>query len=121
MIALALVLGLMGPAPGAVALDAGSPAPFAGVLVSEERVKQLLIAETERDALRAQLDAEKKVADALNDFYKGKLKEIQANQTPAFLDDPDINRTAGFVAGIIVGVGALAGGAWLAGAVGSTR
>lgn len=95
--------------PTTAPLEAGQSAPFDGVLVSPERIEELIHAEAERDALKKQLATEKEISAAWQ-----KLVE-SAPADDSWTDDPDLNRGLGFVAGVLFSAGAIVGGAWISG------
>ncbi len=110
MIAFALFLALTAADP--VALEAGSAAPFAGVLLDGDRLEQLLRAEAERNALQERLVEEVAIREAWRALV---LSPGLPTSSSSVLEDPEANRWLGFLGGVIFATGAIVGGAWVSG------
>lgn len=88
--------------PQAVPLETGEAAPFDGVLVTPERIQELIGAEIERDELRVRIRTQ------------GRLHEIEISEYERALNrkwyqQPRFNQVVGFSLGIIVFGGAVWG------------
>jgi hypothetical protein len=86
----------------AVPLEAGTEAPFDGILISPERVEELLGAEIERDELKVRMRTQERLHQIEVDEYQRALKLKWYQQ-------PRVNQVAGFTLGIIVFGGAIWG------------
>ena len=90
-----LVLASEADAPDSYALQAGEPAPFAGVLLSEDQLLRLVqskIAETE---LRTRLRILQAESDTLEELYQERMRQSQR----PWYDRPDLRFVAGFASG----------------------
>lgn len=113
MIALIALALLAGP-PAPTALAAGDAAPFDGVLIPEERLRELVAEHAEVEALRAKLATQDALRGAIVKACETAVEDAGARP---FYEDPDANRWFGFFVGVAAGVGALYGGAVIAGAI----
>jgi hypothetical protein len=75
-------------------------APFSGLLVPEERFRELMVKESMADAFQEKLEVERKAYDALEKAYFEALSE--ANKPKPWYQSPEINRWLGFGAGVMV-------------------
>lgn len=115
-------------APAAFAADApadtapvmeGKPAPFTGVLVSEQRFVKLLDSELKVPALENRLAVEQRFSSNMEDMYKKKLED--AAKPPVWYQSPYFHFTLGVVVGGALAAGAIVGGAKIAEAVKAGR
>jgi len=78
----------------------GSEAPFSGLLVPEERFRQLLLSESFSEAFREKLEVERK---ACNDLEQAYLTALDlASRPKPWHQSPEINRWLGFGAGVMI-------------------
>jgi hypothetical protein len=78
----------------------GGEAPFSGLLVPEERFRQLLISESVSEAFQEKLEVERKAYDDLERAYLTALD--LASRPKPWHQSPEINRWLGFGAGVLV-------------------
>jgi hypothetical protein len=85
------------PDPQVVPLGRNHRAPFEGLLVPEERFIELLEAERWSKELEARLDASEQTAAAIEQVYRGKLRDAVA---VPWYDSPSFNRWLGIACGV---------------------
>ncbi len=88
--------------PQAVPLIAGEIAPFDGVLVTPERIQELIGAEIERDELKIRIQTQKRV-------HEIEISEYERALNLKWYQQPRFNQAVGFTLGIIVFGGAVWG------------
>lgn len=84
-----------------VPVQQDAPAPFAGLLVPEERFVKLLEAERRAQELEVRLKVADETSAAIEQVYQSKLRDAAA---VAWYDSPSFNRWLGIIVG-----GAVAG------------
>lgn len=82
-----------------VPIKEGQEAAFTGLLVSEQRLVELLRAEQEKDTLRRKLEIERRFAENIEAMYKVKLDQVL--EKPAWYETPTANRWFGFALGVV--------------------
>jgi len=113
-IAVLLILALVSPA---VAQDhAGivkdQPAPFSGVLVSEDKFTEYLTLELRVEELEGRLEIQENLVQNVEQVYSKKLEV--ATRPEKWYETPGFNRAVGFLIGVGLTIGVFFGGAELA-------
>jgi len=104
IIALCVVCGILWANIGvtqdqkkAAPLQQGQVAPFDGILIPPERVEELIGAEIERDKLKIKLDSFQRIRKIEVEAYENALKK-----KGKWYNDPQVNRWAGVIFGMIL-------------------
>ena len=95
-VAFALMCTTLGYGQEAIALKKDESAPFDGILVSSHRIEELIQSEIERDELKIKYETLQKIKKIEQGAYEDALRSNKK-----WYKNPQVNRAAGFLLGVL--------------------